>query len=57
MKGFVKDIEGLAVKNAEFRRVLYTAKHCQLVLMTLKPQPFQGGVLSGPRSLLTCCLI
>jgi hypothetical protein len=29
MKGFVKDIEGLAVKNDEFRRVLYTAKHCQ----------------------------
>ena len=27
MKGFVKDIEGLAVKNEEFRRVLYTAKH------------------------------
>ena len=26
MKGFVKDIESLAVKNEEFRRVLYTAK-------------------------------
>ena len=26
MKGFVQDIEGLAVKNAEFRRVVYTAK-------------------------------
>ena len=37
MKGFVQDIEGLAVKNDEFRRVLYTAKHCQLVLMALKP--------------------
>ena len=37
MKGFVQDIEGLAVANAEFRRVLYTAKHCQLVLMALKP--------------------
>jgi mannose-6-phosphate isomerase-like protein (cupin superfamily) len=37
MKGFVQDIEGLAGKNAEFRRVLYTARHCQLVLMTLKP--------------------
>ncbi len=24
MKGFVQDIEGLAVKNDEFRRVLYT---------------------------------
>ena len=37
MRGFVQDIEGLAVANAEFRRVLYTAKHCQLVLMALKP--------------------
>ena len=35
MKGFVQDIEGLAVKNADFRRVLYTAKHCQLVIMAL----------------------
>jgi mannose-6-phosphate isomerase-like protein (cupin superfamily) len=37
MKGFVQDIENLAVKNDEFRRVLYTAKHCQLVVMALKP--------------------
>ena len=37
MKGFVKDIERLAVENNEFRRVLYTARHSQLVLMALKP--------------------
>src|SRR6476646_4554883 len=37
MKGFVQDIEGLAVKNADFRRVLYTAKNCQLVVMALTP--------------------
>ncbi len=30
MKGFVQDIKGLAIKNGEFLRVLYTAKHCQL---------------------------
>ena len=36
MKGFVQDIEGLAHKNDLFRRVFYTAKNCQLVLMTLK---------------------
>ena len=35
MQGLVQDIEGLAIKNAEFRRVLYTAKHCPLVLMAL----------------------
>lgn len=37
MKGFVEDIESIAVKNQEFRRVLYTAKNCQLVVMALKP--------------------
>lgn len=37
MKGFVQDIESVAVKNEEFRRVLYTAKSCQLVVMALKP--------------------
>ena len=43
MKGFVQDIESLAVKNLEFRRVLYTAKHCQLVLMSLKPKEEIGS--------------
>ncbi len=38
MKGFIKDIEKMAVKNEDFRQVLYTAKNCQLVLMALKPK-------------------
>jgi len=38
MKGFVQDIEALAVRNEQFRQVLYTAKHCQLVVMALKPR-------------------
>ena len=38
MKGFVKDIEELVVKNDGFRRVLYTAKNCQLVVMSLNPK-------------------
>ena len=37
MKGFVGDIEDLTVDNEDFRRVLYTGKHLQLVLMSLKP--------------------
>ena len=37
MKGFVGDIEELTEKNRVFRRVLYTGKHLQLVLMSLKP--------------------
>ena len=38
MKGYVQDIEGITVKNEEFRRVLYTASNCQLVVMALKPK-------------------
>ena len=38
MKGFVENIEALSVANADFRRVLYTAKNCQLVVMSLKPR-------------------
>ena len=38
MKGFVQDIEAIAVKNEDFRQVLYTAKNCQLVVMALKPK-------------------
>lgn len=37
MKGFVDDIEKLTKDNSDFRRVIYTGKHMQLVLMTLKP--------------------
>ena len=37
MKGFVQDIEALATRNDDFRQVLYTAKHCQLVVMALQP--------------------
>lgn len=37
MKGFVADIEDLTGANTDFRRVLYTGKHLQLVLMALKP--------------------
>lgn len=37
MNGFHSDIERLTLDNTDFRKVLYTAKHCQLVLMSLKP--------------------
>lgn len=43
MKGFVQDIENLAIENGEFRRVLYTAKNCQLVVMALKPNEEIGA--------------
>ena len=38
MKGFVSNIEDSTLKNKNFRKVLYTAKHSQLVLMSLKPK-------------------
>jgi mannose-6-phosphate isomerase-like protein (cupin superfamily) len=37
MKGYVENIEEATVANEDFRRVLYTGKNLQLVLMTLKP--------------------
>jgi mannose-6-phosphate isomerase-like protein (cupin superfamily) len=37
MKGFIDDIERRAVTNNDFRRVLYTGPHIQLVLMSLEP--------------------
>jgi mannose-6-phosphate isomerase-like protein (cupin superfamily) len=37
MKGYVKDIGQATKENSNFRQVIYTAKHCQLVLMSLKP--------------------
>ena len=37
MRGFNGNIEQLTLENEDFRRVLYTAKHLQLVLMSLKP--------------------
>jgi mannose-6-phosphate isomerase-like protein (cupin superfamily) len=38
MKGYItKDIEKLVEENSDFRRTLYTGKHLQLVLMSLRP--------------------
>ena len=37
MNGYIQDIEATAIANTAFRHVLYTAKHCQLVVMSLKP--------------------
>ncbi len=38
MKGFSTDIEKATLENGNFRKVLYTSKHSQLVLMSLKPE-------------------
>lgn len=38
MKGYVINIEKRSIENKDFRRVLYTAKNTQLVLMSLHPK-------------------
>lgn len=37
MKGYIANIEKLSLENDNFRKVLYTAKNTQLVLMSLLP--------------------
>jgi len=37
MKGYSTSIEKETLSNSDFRRVLYTGKYSQLVLMSLKP--------------------
>lgn len=36
-KGYKGNIEELTIQNDNFREVLYTGEHCQLVLMSLLP--------------------
>ena len=38
MQGYITNIEKETLENENFRKVLYTAKHSQLVLMSLKPK-------------------
>lgn len=37
MTGFVDNIEQKTLENNNFRQVLFTGQHCQLVLMSLNP--------------------
>ena len=37
MKGYTTNIEKASLENTDFRRVLYTTKNSQLVLMSIKP--------------------
>jgi mannose-6-phosphate isomerase-like protein (cupin superfamily) len=48
MKGFIDDIEEVTERNDDFRRVIYTGPHLQLVLMALQPgQEIGSEVHSG----------
>ncbi len=37
MTGYLQNIEEIILKNENFRAVVYTAQHMQLVVMSLKP--------------------
>jgi mannose-6-phosphate isomerase-like protein (cupin superfamily) len=47
MKGFNANIEKDTIENTNFRKVLYTGKHSQLVLMSLKPMEEIGMEIHG----------
>ena len=42
-KGYFANIEELTLNNTDFRRVLYTGAHSQLVLMSLRPNEEIGA--------------
>ena len=49
MNGYHENIETLTADNADFRRVLYTGKTLQLVLMTLQPGEEIGAEVHDDR--------
>lgn len=49
MKGYLENIEALTLANDDFRRVLYTGHHLQLVLMTLQPGEDIGAEVHDDR--------
>lgn len=49
MQGFVEDIEEFSQENSEFRRVLQTGDHLQLVLTSLKPDEEIGDEVLADR--------
>lgn len=49
MKGFAENIEKLTEDNNDFRRVLYTGKNLQLVLMAIAPGDEIGAEIHHDR--------
>lgn len=47
MKGFIQNLEKLTLDNENFRKVLYTARYSQLVLMSLRPGEEIGEEVHG----------
>lgn len=47
MKGYVTNIEKETVENTDYRRVLYTGRYSQLVLMCIQPGEEIGNEVHG----------
>ena len=47
MNGYIENIEEQTLGNESFRKVVYTGKHSQLVLMSLKPGEEIGEEIHG----------
>lgn len=47
MNGYHADIEKQTLENTNFRKVLFTGKHTQLVVMSLKPNEDIGEEVHG----------
>lgn len=47
MKGYADNIEKVTIDNSDYRRVLYTGRYTQLVLMSLKPGEEIGNEVHG----------
>ena len=54
MNGYVINIEKAAEDNENFRKVLYTAKNSQLVLMSLKPGEEIGEEIHNLDQFIRC---
>lgn len=54
MKGYITNIEKDALENENFRKVLYTAKNSQLVLMSIKPGEDIGEEVHNLDQFLRC---
>ena len=54
MKGFISNIEKLSLENENFRKVLYTAKNSQLVVMSLKPNEEIGDEVHELDQFIRC---
>lgn len=54
MKGYVANIEKLSLENKFFRKVLYTAKNSQLVVMSLKPREEIGEEIHHLDQFIRC---